>query len=282
MTATTTSVGRARVRRGGAQRPGARRVAPQRVGPQRVGWIDPRMRARRVAVRRARGQARLHRLLSALGLVAALGCVVGVALSPVLDVNRVLVRGVARGQVGEVRAVADVAVGDPTVLVGTGGIETRVEALSWVADARARRDFPGTVRIVVTPRVAASWVARPDGTAAVVDRTGVVIASLPAAPPGVPRLDGVTRVPDPGGRVAPRGGAVLAGTLPEALRTVTGAVVVVGGDVTATLTTGPQLRFGAATRLGDKARAAHAVLGAIGGAPVGYVDVRVPSAPVTG
>jgi cell division septal protein FtsQ len=49
-----------------------------------------------------------------------------------------------------------------------------------------------------------------------------------------------------------------------------------------TLADGRVVRLGDLTHLAEKARAAAAVLGAPALPPIGYVDVRVPSAPVTG
>jgi hypothetical protein len=64
------------------------------------------------------------------------------------------------------------------------------------------------------------------------------------------------------------------------LRTV--RVVVQGDAVTLVLQDGPQVRLGSPDHVAVKARSALAVLRATGSAPPSYVDVRVPSAPVTG
>jgi hypothetical protein len=45
---------------------------------------------------------------------------------------------------------------------------------------------------------------------------------------------------------------------------------------------GPEVRLGDLDRLDEKMRAADAVLRSLAGTPVTYVDVRVPSGPVTG
>jgi len=54
------------------------------------------------------------------------------------------------------------------------------------------------------------------------------------------------------------------------------------GSFTAQVAGGPEVRFGTASDVAMKARVATAVLAALAGSPVKYVDVSVPAAPVSG
>jgi cell division protein FtsQ len=242
--------------------------------------VDPRMRERRVAVQRDAGRRRLRRLLFALGALAVLTAAVGIVLSPLLALDDVAVAG-AGDRAAEVRAVVDDDLGSALLLLDTGAVADRVEALPWVASARVERELPNAVRVTVTPRVPVAFARAADGTVGFVDGRGVVLAVAPAPPLGLPELLGTTGVPPLGGRLASAEAARVAAALgPLAGRVVT--IVVAGGQATLHVIDGPEVRFGALDRLAEKARAADAVLGATAPGSLTYLDVRVPSAPVTG
>ena len=85
----------------------------------------------------------------------------------------------------------------------------------------------------------------------------------------------------PGRAVSPRAAASVAAALGPLAGRVT-RVSVDHGEAALTLADGVVVRLGDLSQLTEKARAAAAVLGASGLPPIGYVDVRVPAAPVTG
>jgi cell division protein FtsQ len=253
--------------------------APVRARPAPTARIDPRIRARRVEVTRAAGRKRLRRILIVLGVVALAASALGIVVSPLLDVDRVAVVG-GGARAAEIRAAAAIHPGAPLLLVDTGAVAGRVEGLSWIADARVSRDLPGTLRIVVRLRPPVAFAGRPDGRVAVVDPSGMVVALIDTAPGGLPALVTTSVPPGPGHRIAPRAAARVAG----ALGPLTGRVARISVDhaqAALLLTDGTEVRLGGLDHVQQKSRAADAVLAALP-ARVVYVDVRVPSAPVTG
>jgi cell division protein FtsQ len=277
------------VRRRGTKA-GTRRAAPARAttarptsgSGTRAGAkprMDPRIRARRVEVARAAGRRRLRRLGIAAALTLAVLAATGLVLSPLLDVDHVVVVG-AGARASQVRAAAAVDRGAPLLLVDTGAVEDRVSGLSWVADARVERALPGTLRIRVRTRPPVAFAPRPDGRVAVVDPTGTVVAIAGTAPAGLPAIVTTSPPPRAGARIHPP----AAGRVAAALGPLAGRITRISVDhhAAALLTTdGTEVRLGALVGLREKARAASAVLGALPGRVV-YVDVSVPSAPVTG
>ena len=246
--------------------------------------IDPRFRERRVAVVRAQGRRRLRFLIAA---ATAIGLVLGAWLavtSTLLDVDRIVVRGTAAVPDDVVRSAAGVDTGDALLLLDPGAVERRVEAVPAVLDAHVQRDLPDGLRIAVTEREPAAWAHRRDGTLAIFDATGRAIAEAPAdAPPALPEIAGLARLPGPGRTST--GAATATGVLddlPAELRARVATTVVLGRVVALGLDDGIEIRLGPPRGMAAKGRTAVAVLAALGGAPVAYVDVRVPSAPVTG
>jgi cell division protein FtsQ len=242
--------------------------------------IDPRLRARRVSVRRDEGRRRLRRLLVAVGVVTVAGLAVAVAYSPLLAVDHVEVRGAGPTR-RTVLAATHLAGGAPILFVDAGRTAAAVRRLPAVASADVERSFPHTVTVTVTLRVPVAWAPAGPTGAALVDVHGVVISRTPTAPVGLPELIGLTKIPAPGGRVAPLGPAALAAALVPALPGRVVGVTLGPTGLTVGVIAGPQLRFGDTTALAAKARAAAALLGALL-RPASYIDVSVPDAPVTG
>jgi cell division protein FtsQ len=210
------------------------------------------------------------------GLIFGAG---GLILSPLLDVDGVTITG-AGPRVQQVRAVAEVTRGEAILLVDTDDVAERIEALPWVARAEVARELPGTVSIRVTSRAPVAVVPRTDGTFGVVDPTGTVVSVEATAPEGLTALVSDTPDAEPGARIEPLASARVASELgPLAGRVA--RVMVEDGQAALLMTGGPEIRLGRLDRLHEKVRAADALLTSLAGAPVTYVDVSVPSAPVT-
>jgi len=99
--------------------------------------LDPRMKARRIAVLRAQGRRRLHILvaLAAVALVAGLGF--GISQTPLMDVDRISVRG-GGARAAEVLESTGFSTGMPMLSLDLGAAE-RAEIVS--AARRAVLDF---------------------------------------------------------------------------------------------------------------------------------------------
>jgi cell division protein FtsQ len=238
------------------------------------------MRDRRVEVTRAAGRRRLRRLVVVIVLVGAVFGAGALLLSPLLDVDDVTITG-AGPRVDEVRKAAEVEQGAALLLIDTGAVADRIESLAWVADAEVTRELPGTLAIRVTSRAPVAFVARSDGTFGVVDPTATVVSIEPTPPAGLASLVSTTPDAELGDLVKPTTSARVAAHLGPLAGRVE-RVSVERGQAALLMAGGPEVRLGGLDRLDEKARAADAVLATLAGAPVTYVDVRVPSAPVTG
>jgi cell division protein FtsQ len=222
-------------------------------------------------VTRDRGRRRLRRLVVALALAGALAGIVGVVFSPVLDVDRVTVVGVGRERIDAVRAAAQVSPGSPLLTVDTGAVTERLLALPWVQRAEVHRELPGTLMVRITPRSAVAWVRDGDGSVHLVSTRGTVVGTVSGTPAALPELVGPLRA-----------AGKIAAALPAALRARVAAVVVDHDLAVLHLVQGPEIRLGAMVDVSAKARAAAAVLTALGAAPAHYIDVQVATAPAVG
>lgn len=247
--------------------------------------IDPRVRERRQEVARAAGRRRLRIVTRVLAVVVLVAAVLGLVRSPLLDVDRVEVRGAERTSVGEVRRAARLdRAGSPMLTVDRRRIARAIEALPWIATAHVARSWPSTVVIEVAERTPVATVPAKEGVA-LVDADGRVLAVERVAPPGVVAIALPPRRRTPGSTVEPTAlkalEVVLA--LPQRLLRDVRAVVTTGSDsavaVDLDLASGVTVRLGVPADVTEKLRAALAVLD-VEKPPAGsIVDVQVPRSP---
>lgn len=242
--------------------------------------IDPRIRARRIEVRRHQGRRRLSRLLE-LGLVLVVAATfLGALATPLLDVDEVVVTGTRHLQADEVVAAAGVEPGTPLVQVELRAAGQRVAALPWVAEVRLHRGIDGVVALEVTERAPVAVVGAPQGPLAV-DAEGRVLGAAPG-PGSAPlvALGWPGPLPEPGGYLPARLGDGLA--LAEALgRSLPGVVGTVDPDgLVAELAAGGRVRFGSRDHLEAKLRSLSTVLGQVDLTCLAEIDLRLPGSPV--
>jgi cell division protein FtsQ len=240
--------------------------------------VDPRMRSRRIAVRRDQGQRRLKRLMVALVAVAVVVAAAVATQTSLLDVDRVRIDAVGHTTAADVRRVAGISPGDTMVGVDVGGAAARVEDLPWVEEATVARRWPGTVEIHVTEREPLANVEVAEGRVALVDADGRVLEVTRQPPAGLPEVTGVRgRIAegDELGRATRDALAIL-----RALRErLPGVVASVSSDLDAALASGGEIRFGSTEDLDDKIVAVETVLADVDTDCLELLDVRVPGSP---
>jgi len=253
------------------------------VAPVRVP-IDPRIRARRIEVRRGEGRRRLRLLTASLGACALLGAGVGALHSPLFAASTVAVAG--NRQTSRASIMAATGLDRRTLMIDIDGpaLAARVRRLPWVADARVGRSWPSTVRIWVSERKAVAVVAAAGRGVAAVDRTGRVLATGAQTFPGLPLVSGIAPAGPPGtatDAAAQPGLAVAQALSPGLAGRVAQVAVEADGTVTVHLAGGgPVVRLGSPDGLAEKLQALDTILTRVDLRGVNTVDVRVPRAPV--
>lgn len=244
--------------------------------------MDPRIRRRRIEVRRDQGRRRLRLLIALVVVVFLTAAAWAVAGSPLADVDRIKVVDAERTPAADVVRATGIRRSSAMVDVDEGRAARRVEALPWIATAEVVREWPGTVVVTVTERAPTAVTRADTGSWALVDATGRVLDVVPEAPPGLTVLEGLAAAPEPGATLD-GGSAPLAvvAALTGALRARVQAVVTTAGEqVELTLTPRGRARLGRPTELEAKLRALERVLAQVDARDLAVVDVRLPSSPV--
>lgn len=153
--------------------------------------MEPRIRDRRVEVRRAIGRKRLRMLIAGAAVL-----VVGVAALAVLGSSLFGVRADQVEVIGAVytdrEALAEIiddAVGRPTLTLDTEGIEQQLRTIAWVEQARVTASFPHRLTIDIRERVPLATFSGPDGLFRVIDRHGRVLDVIRGEPVAYLRLE---------------------------------------------------------------------------------------------
>lgn len=243
--------------------------------------IDPRLRARRIAVRREEGRRRLFRL----GLLGALAAVVLLAIavtrSPFLDVDRVVVVGSTHTPVDVVRTATGIRPHSPMTDVNLDRARRDVLALPWVRTVSITREWPSTVRVVVGERVAVAALTAGSLGFALVDGDGRVLETSPAPPSGYVLLANAPTPGPPGTTIDPSAADALtvARAMTVSMRSKVSTIAITADGVTLRLIAGGVVRLGPATDVAAKLRAADTVLVNAEPGNVCVIDVRVASVP---
>ena len=247
--------------------------------------VDPRLRARRIAVKRERGHRRLRRVLITLLVVGlAFGGLV-ISRSSLLDVDRIEVYGLDQVSRRSAEAAIGTELGSPLLTFDPGGAEAALEALPWVADATVSRSWGGTVQVDIVERTPVALALTAPDEWVLVDGHGRVLTETLATPPALPRISGVHAATTPGTFMAADSAAPLAvaQALPQSL-----ADLVYGiwrddrGELRLGLTEGPVVLLGDDDRLRAKVAAAATMLDRLAedGTNAQILDVSVPNLPI--
>lgn len=242
--------------------------------------IEPRLRERRVAVKRAEGRRRLKWVAVVVGAVLLVVGALAVLGSPLFAVrdDQLTVTGNVYTDPERLQAIIDDLVGTPVLLVDSQGIEDELEAIPWVDEARVRTRFPHAASIEIRERAAMTTFQGPDGWFRVLDRDGRVLDVIEKYPFAYVLLGGPDPVDLEPGQFAPRGYAAASELAKNLTGTVRGRVERI--DVTADgsrlvmwLDDGSEVRFGEARDLFTKLVRLETVLASGERDEPGLIDV---------
>jgi len=249
--------------------------------------IDPKIRQRRIEIKRRQGRRRLLVLIAAMSVVILSAGAYGLTRSPLMDLDHLVVTAGPHTPAAAVTAAAGVPRHRLLVDIDTAAVARRLQALPWVRSADVRKKWPATLMISIVERTPAAAAAAASGGWALLDISGRVLASVPAPPPDLPAVVDVPGVGAPGSEVgaATRSVLAVAAALPPALvPKVAGVGPAPGGEVLLHLRPVGMARLGPPSDLAAKLTSLavlldHVPLTGPNGA-VAVIDVRVPTAPV--
>jgi cell division protein FtsQ len=242
--------------------------------------IEPRMRERRVQVKRSQGRRRLIRLAVGLGVVLVVVGTLAVLGSSLFAVRAEDVRvfGAVYTDREVLSEIVDDAVGTPVLRLDTGDLTDRIEAIPWVESATVRTDFPHGLTIDIRERAAMTTYQGPDQRFRVLDREGRVLDVIDKYPFAYVLIGGPDPVDLAPGEFAPRGYVAASELAKNLTGSVRGRVTMIevtsdGARLVMHLDDGTRVFFGEARDLLAKLVRLEAVLANGQEREPGLVDV---------
>jgi POTRA domain, FtsQ-type len=222
--------------------------------------IEPRLLERRREVAEERARRTIGRVVKFMILLAALGAIVWLFLSPLLSVERVTVTGVVSSGVDDILVAQGVHPGTPMIMIRADRIEAELKEDPWVGEAEVEMRWPHQVLVSIEERVPIAWVQSDAGwSATAVD--GVSLSSRSSQPgddmPWIQLDDGAAD--DPGVETARLGALLFINTLPTRLLSDTRVRQESDGEIWATVN-GFDVRLGRPIEMEAKALSLTALL----------------------
>jgi cell division protein FtsQ len=195
-------------------------LVPDASGREGASRIEPRLRARRISVRRAEGRRRLRIFGVIGGLVLSAVIVLAVLGSPLFSIAQddVVVTGAVYTDQTRLTTILDEVVGSATLLVNTTSVERRIEEIAWVEMARVRTSFPTGLRVEIRERRPLATYRGADGLFRVIDKEGRVLDVIEGQPIAYMLVFGLEELTLSPGQFTPPG-PVGAAQLVQALTT---------------------------------------------------------------
>jgi cell division protein FtsQ len=222
--------------------------------------IEPRLRQRRIGVRRAASRRRLWWAALIVLVLLVVVAVLAVLGSSIFAVDQVSVTGNVYTDPEQLAQVVDDLRGTPVLLVDTDAVEAQLEAIPWVESARVVTKFPDSAGIEIRERTPVATMLGEDGRSRVIDADGRVLAVVDGQPVAPVWISGPGTLDLAAGDFAPIGytsAASLVTKLTPNIRSRVESMMVTpdGSDLVLVLTgpSGPiEVRFGSA--IGDNAQ----------------------------
>lgn len=246
--------------------------------------IEPRIRQRRIGVKRSENRRRLWWLaLAGFALVVIVG-VLALLGSSWFAVEQVTVTGNVYTDQTALDAVIDELTGTAVLLVDTASVEAQLEEIPWVDAARVTTTFPDSASIEIRERTPVAAMIGTDGLSRVLDVDGRVLTLVEGQPVALVWIAGPGTLDVAPGRFASIGyssAASLVTKLTPEIRSRVDSMLVTpdGSDLVLVLTSEGNLvevRFGSA--LGENNQIEKLVrlqrtLDDIGDGPATVIDV---------
>lgn len=141
--------------------------------------VEPRLVERRRQVRAEAQRTRLRRWLGLGAVAAVIALAIAAALSPLLDVDNIKVRGAGHLTGDEVAGATGITRGDHLISIDLDDARSRLKAEPWIASASVSRHFPGTVDVKVIEEQPLLEFVAADGSL-LVSSTGRILAGATA------------------------------------------------------------------------------------------------------
>lgn len=233
-----------------------------------------------------RPKSKKQYILACLGLVTIVSILILVLLeSPFYNVDKILTTNSSivpftKTENEKVTEIVSQLKDEPMYRVDTSKIEDQLSELIYVSEVSIDKTWPSSINVVISRRVPSGYVQTDKGFV-LVDSTGMSFQKEKSVPNGLPSFEGMSaitfseKIPD----------KTYVNVLNESPPEIKGQIIAVRkvkNDYTIELNDGIDVKLGDSSQLKQKLAITWSILNAKKRSEIGYIDVSVPSLPVSG
>lgn len=236
---------------------------------------------------RAQTRTKKQRIYISVSAVVIVITLIVLALeSPFYNVDKVSIVNTSatpltQKETEEIQKITNSLKGEPTYRVDTTEAVEQVTDMPAISDVKVSKEWPGTLVFTVARRTPVAYIATDKGYV-YVDSTGYVFEKMAAAPKGLPIFEGMEEV-DLHKTISNENFLSVIENAPQEIR---GQIVRVtqtkDGSYDAILSDGITIKLGEPEELDKKLAIAWSIILTKKRSELGYIDVSVPSLPVSG
>lgn len=221
-----------------------------------------------------------------LGVIAISVIVVFLVLeSPFYNVDKVEVKNTSSVALNEnesktITSIANELKGKSMYRLNADGVLKKIKAFPTISQASVSKTWPGNVTVNILRRVPIAYIET-DKAIVLIDDTGFVYEKVEKIPAGIPSFDGMDEITFTK-NISDRTYIEVLKQSPNEIRSQIAHVRLDEGKYVAELTDGIDIILGDNTQLKEKLAIAWSVILAKKRSELGYIDVSVPTLPVSG
>ncbi len=235
-----------------------------------------------------RAQSRTKRQWFSITLViiAVLVALVILALeSPLYNVDKIVVKNISaipltKAEMSKIQSLSQRLSNKPLYRADPDPVDKDIESLPTIMGATVEKKWPGMITVTVSRRVPVAYVETDKGVI-LVDSKGFAFEKAKLAPQGLPGFQGIEEITFTH-KISDTAYLKIVDAAPVEMKQQIAHIDKEKGSYTAVLSDGISIVLGTPTQLKEKMAIVWAIILTKKRSELGYIDVSVPSLPVSG
>ena len=205
--------------------------------------------------------------------------------SPIYDVDHVKIDNTSNApltniEVQRIRKFTQPLLGEPMYRVKVSDVEKDIKTLPTISEVMIEKKWPSTIIVSIDRRLAVAYVETDKGNV-LIDNNGFAFQKVKDAPEGLPSFDGLEELVFTH-KISDKNYVEILKAAPVEIKEQIAHVKSEKGGYVVELDDGIDIILGNGEQLEEKLAIAWSVLNAKKRSEIGYIDVSVPSLPVSG
>ena len=235
---------------------------------------------------RAQSRTKRQWLSITLAIIAVLVTLVVLALeSPLYNVDKIVINNnsvvpLTKAEMIKIQSLSQRLDDEPLYRADPDPVAKDIRSLPTIMGATIKKNWPGTITVTVSRRVPAAYIETDKGVI-LVDSKGFAFEKATLAPQGLPGFQGIDEITFTH-KISDGSYLKIVDAAPVEMKQQIAHIAKEKGSYTAVLSDGISIVLGTPTQLKEKMAIVWSIILTKKRSDLGYIDVSVPSLPVSG